>query len=120
MPRFVVLFRAPLEVAERFADATPEEALVGVKLWREWLERVGPAVVHAGPPLGNATTVVPGGVVSGGSDVVGMVILEADSRADAVLLVMDHHHLAWSDSCSITVLEEQAIPEVAAGLTTDR
>jgi hypothetical protein len=118
MPRFVVLYRAPLEVAERFATATPEEAMAGMQLWQKWFARVGPAVVHAGRPLGNARIVTRDGVAAGGTDVIGMMILQADSLDAAVELVRDHHHLSWSDSCSITVLEEQAIPEEAAGLTT--
>jgi hypothetical protein len=118
MSRFVVLFRAPLEVAERFAAATPDEALAGVQLWKEWFARVGPAVVHAGRPLGNARTVTRDGVADGGTDVIGMMILQADDLDAAVDLVRDHHHLSWSDSCSITVLAEQEIPEEATGLTT--
>ena len=32
MSRFIVLYQAPLGVAERFAQATPEEAATGMQL----------------------------------------------------------------------------------------
>src|SRR5690348_18113840 len=47
---FIVLYRAPLDVAERFAQATPEEAMDGLKLWTDWFERTGNALVDPGKP----------------------------------------------------------------------
>ena len=45
MPRFIVLYRAPSEVAERFATATPEEAQAGVAASTRLVRRarLGPA-----------------------------------------------------------------------------
>ncbi|MET4782923.1 hypothetical protein ABIB56_002936 [Glaciihabitans sp. UYNi722] len=42
-----------------------------------------------------------------------MSILEADSMDDALRMVEGHHHLRWADGCSITVLEEMGVPELA-------
>ena len=36
MRRYIVLYEAPLGVAERFAQATPEEAMAGMQLWVDW------------------------------------------------------------------------------------
>lgn len=117
MPRFVVLYRAPQEVAERFATATPDEARAGARLWGEWFTRLGPALVDPGRPLGRTMTVTRERVTAGPTEIIGTTVLEAPTMDDALALVRDHHHLRWADSCSITVLEEMPIPEVEAGLT---
>jgi hypothetical protein len=116
MARFIVLYRAPQEVAERFATATPEQARAGVQLWTDRFTRLGPALVDPGRPLGNAKTVTRDGAAAGPTEVIGMTILQADTMEDVLALVQDHHHLDWSDACSITVLEEMPIPEVEAGV----
>jgi hypothetical protein len=116
MARFIVLYRAPQEVAQRFATATPEQAQVGVRLWTEWFQQLGPALVDPGRPLGNARTVTRDGVTTAPTEVIGMNILQAGSMEDALAMVRDHHHLQWAESCEITVLEEMPIPEVEAGL----
>jgi hypothetical protein len=116
MARFIVLYRAPYEVAERFATATPEEARAGARLWTEWFDQLGPALIDPGRPLGNATTVTRNGVTTAPTEVIGMTILQADDLEDALGMVHNHHHLQWAESCTITVLEELPIPEVEAGI----
>ncbi len=116
MARFIVLYRAPQEVAERFATATPEEAQAGVQLWTEWFDQLGPALVDPGRPLGNARTVTRGSITAAPTEVIGMTILQADTMEDALAMVRDHHHLQWAESCALTVLEELPIPEVEAGI----
>lgn len=118
MARFIVLYRAPQEVAERFATATPEEARAGVQLWTDWFARLGPALVDPGRPLGNARSVTRDGTVAAPTEVIGMTILQADTMDEALDLVGDHHHLQWADFCEITVLEELSIPEVDAGIVS--
>ena len=112
MTRFVVLYRAPQDVAERFAQATPEEAQAGLARWVEWAERLGPALLDPGQPLGNALRVTPSGVTSSDTTVIGMSILQADSRDEALGMVSGHHHLRWSDDCDILLLEEMGVPEL--------
>ena|SRR5690242_17204571 len=114
MNRFIVLYRAPLDVAERFAQATPEEAMDGLKLWTDWFERTGNALVDPGKPLSNAMKVTTSGSAKTDTRVIGMSILQADTMDDALELVEDHHHLRWAEDCEILVLEETAIPEMEA------
>lgn len=110
MNTYIVLYHAPQEVADRFSRATAEEAQAGLAQWEAWSERLGDRLVDVGRPLGGAVTVSADGWSGGGSDVIGMSVMRADSRDEALALVGDHHHLAWG---SITVLEEQVIPELA-------
>jgi len=118
MPRFIVLYRAPQEVAERFATATPEEAQAGVQLWTDWFARLGSALVDGGRPAGNARTVTRDGTTAAPTDIIGMTILQAHTMDDVPEMVRDHHHLRWADSCAITVLEELPVPEIEAGIVS--
>ncbi|GAB3809152.1 hypothetical protein GCM10028798_36320 [Humibacter antri] len=112
MTRYVVLYHAPLAVAQRFAEATPEEAQLGVQAWIDWTDKLGGALIDPGQPLGQSRRVTTDGVSLGTTDIIGMSIIQASSMEDAILMVKDHHHLAWSADCSITVLEEMPIPEL--------
>jgi hypothetical protein len=116
MTRFIVLYHAPQDVAVRFATATPEQAQAGAQLWRQWFAQLGPSLIDPGAPLGNAKAINPIGTTDASTDIIGMTILQADNMNAALSLVGEHHHLQWADSCSITILEEMAIPEVEAGL----
>jgi hypothetical protein len=99
-------------VAERFAQATPEQAHQGMQLWVDWASKMGPALVDAGKPLGNGLDVQPTGAARSDTDVIGMSIIQAGSMEEALEMVKDHHHLHWADSCAITVLEEMPVPEL--------
>lgn len=112
MGRYIVLYSAPLAVAERFAQATPEEAMKGMKLWVDWAEKMGPALVDPGKPLGAAVKVTKAGVAKTESRIIGMSILQANTMDAALEMVKDHHHLHWAEDCEIVVLEEIPIPEM--------
>jgi hypothetical protein len=113
MSRYIVLYHAPLDVAQRFARATPEEAALGLKDWIDWSEKLGSALVDPGRPLGVSRRITQSGVTDGREDIIGMSVLEAESMDEALSMVENHHHLRWADECSITVLEEMGIPELA-------
>lgn len=114
MTRYVALYCAPQDVAQRFATATPEEAQVGLNQWVLWAQRLGPALVDAGKPLGNALKVTSDGVTASATNIIGMSILQASSRDEALTMVSGHHHLSWSHDCEIVLLEEMAIPELSS------
>jgi len=112
MTRYIVLYHAPLAVAERFAQATPEEAAKGLQMWVDWAQKLGIALVDPGKPLGNARKVTAEGITNLDSQVIGMSILQANSMDEALDMVKDHHHLHWAPDCWIEVLEEMPIPEL--------
>ncbi|MET4782922.1 hypothetical protein [Glaciihabitans sp. UYNi722] len=62
MSRYIALYHAPLDVAQRFAQATPKEAALGLQDWIDWSAKLGPALVDPGQPLGNAKLVTSAGV----------------------------------------------------------
>jgi hypothetical protein len=112
MQRYVILYCAPMEVAERFAQATPEQAMEGMKLWGIWFQKLGTALVDPGGPLGNAMKVTKDEVEKSDSNVIGMTIVQANSMNEALDMVKDHHHLSWAEDCELVVLEEMPIPEL--------
>lgn len=112
MNRYVVLYCAPQDVAQRFATATPEEAQAGLRRWVAWAEELGPALVDPGQPLGHPLTVTRSGATPSDTSIIGMSILQARSRDEALGMVAGHHHLEWSEGCEILLLEEMAIPEL--------
>ncbi len=112
MQRYIVLYLAPLGVAERFAQATPEEAQQGMKLWGTWAEKIGTGLVDPGKPLGHAMRVTKTGITKSDTNVIGMSILQAGTMDEASEMVKDHHHLHWADECEIVILEEMPIPEL--------
>ena len=114
MKQYIVLYSAPLTAAERFAQATPEQAQQGMQDWFNWKEKFGAGVVDLGKQLGNAVKVTSTGVTKSDSTIVGMSILQADSMDEALGMVKDHHHLHWAEGAEITVLEEMPIPEMQA------
>ncbi|HSX17729.1 MAG TPA: hypothetical protein VLH86_06545 [Patescibacteria group bacterium] len=109
MRRYIVLYLAEKNVAERFAQATPEEAAIGFKQWMDWSNKIGAGLVDMGKPLGNAMEITKDGVSKSDSKVIGMSILQADSMDEALEMVKGHHHLQWG---TITLLEEMPIPEL--------
>src|SRR5689334_22873136 len=112
MRRYIVLYSAPKSVAERFAQATPQEAQQGLQLWIDWQKKIGTGLVDAGKPLGNAMKVTKTQVVQSDTKVIGMSILQADTMNEALEMVKNHHHLYWAEDCEIDVIEEMPIPEL--------
>jgi hypothetical protein len=109
MRRYIILYSAPKTVAERFAQATPEQAQKGLQLWVDWAKKLGSALIDPGKPLGNARKVTPKGVTKSDTQVIGMSILQANSMDEALEMVKNHHHLEFGE---IDVLEEMPIPEL--------
>ena len=112
MKKYIVLYTAPLTSAERFAQATPEQAQQGMQQWFDWKEKLGSSLVDMGQQLGNAMQITKSGVTKSDSNIVGISTLQANSMDEALELVKSHHHLHWAEGAGITILEEMPIPEM--------
>ena len=69
---------------------TEEEGARVMAAWGVWMEKVGPALVDGGNPIGQASTVSADGTAAPGggtNPVTGYSVLEADSLDQAVQLV---------------------------------
>jgi hypothetical protein len=97
----MVLYRSSIPVREMMAGATPEQAQAGMQAWQAWASQAGSAIVDLGAPLASGRTV--GG--SGGGDVSGYSVVEADSEDAAAALFAEHPHLHTPGDSSIEILE---------------
>ena len=89
MPRFLVLYRAPVSAREQMESSTPEQRQAGMELWQAWAGKAGPAIADLGAPLGDGVMVGDGEAYA---DAAGFSILEADSATGVIELLRDHPH----------------------------
>ncbi len=109
MGKFIVLYRSPVSFMDGMKDAAPEQQQQAMAPWMAWFQRCGDQLVDMGGPLANAQTFTASDSASGGSDVVGYSILEADSIEAAHALIEGHPHLDWRDGCSVEVHEQMMV-----------
>ena len=106
MPKYLVLYKAPVSAREQMAAGSPEDAAAGMEAWMTWAGRAGSALVDLGSPLGEVATVGSGD----GEFIGGFSVLEADSTAAVEKLLDGHPHLSMPGSPSIQVLEFLPFP----------
>ena len=107
MPKYLVLYRSSVDATQQMASSTPEQAQEGMQLWMTWFEKVGPALVDGGSPVGNSTTVP--NAADTGLPIGGYSVLEADSQA-AALQLLDNHPHQHAPGAVIEVLEYLPMP----------
>ena len=91
MARFMFLYRGP---ATPMGDFTPEQGAEQLAAWGAWMDRVGPALVDPGQPIGTSTAVVDDGTTGTASDQNCYSIVEADSLSAAAAHADKHPFLA--------------------------
>lgn len=106
MPKYLLLYRAPVSAADQMAAGSPEDAAAGMEAWMNWAGKAGSALVDLGSPLGEVATVGDGN----GEFIGGFSVLEAASPDAAKELLDGHPHLMMPGSPSIQVLEFLPIP----------
>lgn len=109
MPKYVVLYNAPVSAADQMADNDPAMAEQVMKAWNDWSAKVGDAMVDLGLPLGNGRKVTASGSGDAGTEVAGYSILEAGDIEAAKKLLDGHPHLQMPGA-SIDVYEALALP----------
>ena len=108
MPKYVVLYNAPVSASQQMEDNDPEMA-AAMQAWNDWSARAGSSVVDLGTPLGNGRRVTSGGAGASDTEVAGYSILQADDIDGAIALLDGHPHLQMPGS-SIEVHETLEIP----------
>ncbi|MBA3362594.1 MAG: hypothetical protein H0T94_14235 [Acidimicrobiia bacterium] len=109
MPKYVVLYTAPVSAADQMGNNDPEMAGEVMKAWNDWSAKVGGGMVDLGLPLGNGRKVTSQGSSEAGTEVAGYSILSADSVDEAVKLVDGHPHLQMPGA-AIEVYETLDLP----------
>ncbi|HKX74334.1 MAG TPA: hypothetical protein VJR05_03005 [Acidimicrobiia bacterium] len=109
MPKYVVLYTAPVSAEAQMEANDPEMGAEVMKAWNAWSERVGENMVDLGMPLGNGRRVTSSGTSGSDSAVAGYSILQADDIDAAVNLLSGHPHLQIPGA-AIEVHETLSLP----------
>ena len=91
MSKYLLLYRGPAAPLDRF---TPEQSAEQMKVWGDWMGRVGSALVDPGAPFGARAAVSDDGSSPEPSDQNGYSIVEADSLDGARAFTKDHPFLS--------------------------
>src|SRR5438874_13810717 len=111
MKKFIVIYRAPVDLQTQTANLSKEDQAKGMEAWMTWAKNCGSKLVDLGSPLANGQMLMPGGKSSPGNlDVAGYSILQAESMDEAKSLLQSHPHLGWNAACSIEVHETMPLP----------
>lgn len=109
MPKYVVLYTAPVSAAAQMENNDPAMAAEVMNAWNTWSAGVGSGMVDLGLPLGNGRRVTSSGAADAGTEVAGYSILRADSIEEAVGLMKGHPHLQMPGAAA-EVYETLEIP----------
>ena len=103
MSKFLYLYRGPATPMEDFTEEQGQEQM---RLWNEWGERAGTALVDFGAPFGPRTAVGDDGSNPAVSDQNGYSIVEAETLESATALTEKHPFLQQGDGrFSIEIFE---------------
>jgi hypothetical protein len=106
--KYLLLYRGPATPMDQF---TPEQSADQMRLWGEWMGRVGSAMVDPGTPFGARVAVGDDGSVKTPSDQNGYSIVEADSLDGARDLTKGHPFFAQpTGRFSIEIFELVPVP----------
>jgi len=109
MPKYVVLYTAPVSSAAQMENNDPAMAAEVMKAWNDWSEKTGSGMVDLGLPLGMGRKVTSSGSDDATTDVAGYSILQADDMKAAEKLVDGHPHLQMPGA-AIEIYETLQLP----------
>jgi hypothetical protein len=109
MPKYVVLYNAPISASEQMASNDPAMAEQVMKAWNDWSAKAGSGIVDLGLPLGNGQKVTSSGAKDAGTETSGYSILQASNMDAAVELLEGHPHLQMPGA-SIEIYETLELP----------
>jgi len=110
MAKYMVLYNSMVSTSERMASASPEQMKASMDEWIKWREDANKTIkIDFGLPLQVGSRVTASGVMNSDSQVSGYSIVEAESEADLMDLLLTHPHLQ-NPGTSIDVLEMLTMP----------
>jgi hypothetical protein len=82
----------------------------GIKVWMQWGEANACAIVDRGTPLGKTKRVSTDGITDIKNNMVGYVIVEAESHDAAAALFRDHPHFSIFPGDAVEIMECLPLP----------
>lgn len=95
--------------SEQMKNASSEDMKKGMEPWMTWFDKMGPALVDVGSPLGESNHVGKTDHMKAGAHVSGYSILQAEDMEAVKAMLSDHPHLMMPNTC-IEVLEILPMP----------
>lgn len=110
MKKFMVLYTSPKPAEEALAEASPEAAEAGMKMWMDWAAKAGDGIVDLGTPLGGTKVLDGSSVADAEAKIGGYSIIQADDLDGAVALMEGHPHFMSGEGATIQIHETLDIP----------
>lgn len=82
----------------------------GIKAWKDWMAKHQAAVVEFGGPLGKTKRIGPKGISDIRNNLVGYVVVQADSHESAAEMFRKHPHFTLFPGDSVEVMECLPVP----------
>jgi hypothetical protein len=83
----------------------------GMKAWMDWGATHASAIVDQGTPLGKTKRASPEGIADIKNVMVGYVVVQAESHAEAAKLFDNHPHFSIFPGDSVEIMECLPLPE---------
>lgn len=77
----------------------------GVAAWMNWAKEHGASIVERGGPLGKTKRIGPDGISDVRNDLVGYVVVQAESHEAAAKLFTNHPHFSMLPGDSVELME---------------
>ena len=87
----------------------------GIKAWKDWMAKHQAAVVETGGPLGKTKRIGPQGISDMRNNLVGYVVVQAESHQAAAEMFQKHPHFTLFPGDSVEVME--CLPTARAKIT---
>ncbi len=91
MTKFILLYNGPATPTE---NMTPEQMQGVMQKWKEWMEKLGDALVDVGQPMANGVSIVDDGSEGTATELSGYSIVQAEDMSGARALAADHPFLS--------------------------
>jgi hypothetical protein len=82
----------------------------GIEAWKDWMAKHQAAVVEVGGPLGKTKRIGPKGISDIRNNLVGYVVVQADSHEAAAEMFRKHPHFTLFPGDSVEVMECLPVP----------
>ena len=114
MKRFLAIYTGTKESRARWDaldDATrAQREAEGMKTWMQWAKKHADVITDQGSPLGKTKRASHQGIADITNQVVGYVIVEAESHEAAAKLFTNHPHFSIFPGDSVEIMECLPIP----------
>lgn len=116
MKKFLAVYTGTAATREKSGWDSMDEAkrreveASGMQAWGDWMTAHAERIVETGGPLGSTKRVSPKGIADITNNLVGYVVLEAESHEAAARLFEQHPHFAIFPGEAVEIMECLPIP----------